>query len=122
MSQAYCFAAIGLLHLLLDTADLHAESFVDGPHPVGIAVGEVVVDRGEVGALAFERGEIQRQRGGERFAFARLHLDDRAVMHGRAAKQLHVEVPHVELAAAGLAHEREGFDKQPSSGSPLRAR
>ena len=52
-------------------------SFVERPHPVGVALGEVVVHRGEVGALAFERGEIQRQRGGERLAFAGLHLDDR---------------------------------------------
>ena len=88
-------------------------SFVERPHPVGVALGQVIVHRGEVGALAFERGQIQRQRGGERFAFARLHLDDRVVMHGRAAQELHIEVPHVELAPAGLAHQRERLDEQP---------
>ena len=57
--------------------------------------------------------QIQRQRGGERFAFARLHLGDRAVMHGDAAEHLHVEVPHVEAAAAGLAHQGERLGQDP---------
>ncbi len=34
-------------------------------------------------------------------------------MHGGPAEQLHIEVSHIELAPAGLAHERECFDKQP---------
>ena len=89
------------------------ERFVERPHPVGVALGQVVVDRGQVGALAFQRGQIQRQRGGERLAFAGLHLDDRVVMHGRAAQELHVEVPHVEPPPAGLAHQRERLDQQP---------
>ncbi len=113
MSQAYCFAPFGLRHLALNAADLHAQSFVDRPHPVGVALGEVVVHRGQVGALAFQRGEIQRQRGGERLAFAGLHLDDRVVMHGRPAQELHVEVPHVELPPARFAHQRERLDQQP---------
>ena len=113
MSQAYCLAAVDLLHLRLDAADLHAERFVEWPHPVGIALGQVVVDRGQMGALPFQRGEIQRQRGGERFAFAGLHFDDRIVMHGRAAQELHIEVPHVEPSPAGLAHQRKRFDQQP---------
>ena len=88
-------------------------SFVERPHPVGVALGEVVVHGGQVGALAFERGEIERQRRGERFAFAGLHLDDRVVMHGRAAQELHVEVPHVELPPPRLAHQGERLDQQP---------
>ena len=65
-----------------------------------------------MGALAVERVEVHRQRGGERFAFAGLHLGDRAVMDRGAAEQLHVEVPHAERAAAGLAHQGEGLDEQ----------
>ena len=113
MSQAYCLRAIGLRHLRLNAADFHAERFVERPHPVGIALGQVVVDGGQMGALAFQRGQIQRQRGGERFAFAGLHLDDRIVMHGRAAQELHIEVPHVEPPPAGFAHQRERLDEQP---------
>ena len=35
------------------------------------------------------------------------------IMDGRAAQQLHVEVPHVELAPARLAHQGERLDQQP---------
>ena len=35
-------------HVVLDRGDAHAEPFVDGPVPLGIARGEVVVDRDEV--------------------------------------------------------------------------
>ena len=64
-------------------------------------------------ALARQRRQIQRQRGGERLAFARLHLDDRAVEHGDAAEDLHVEVPHVERAPARLADQGKGLRQHP---------
>ena len=57
-------AALGLAHRGLDHAHLDAQGFVDGPHPFGVATGEVVVDRGQVAALARQRVEIHRQRGG----------------------------------------------------------
>ena len=104
--------SITLRHLRLNAADFHAENFVERAHPIGVALGEVVVDGGEVGTLALERGKVERQRGGERFAFAGLHFDDRVVMDGGAAEELHVEVPHVESTPASFAHECEGLDEQ----------
>ena len=53
--------------------------------------------------------KIQRQRGGERFAFAGLHFGDRAMVQGNAAQNLHVEVPHVQRAAAGFANQGVGL-------------
>ena len=52
------------------------------------------------------------QRGGERFAFAGLHLDDRTEMDRRPAQQLHVEVAHVESPPPGFADQRERLDEQ----------
>ena len=34
------------------------------------------------------------------------------MMHGRAAENLHVEVPHVHFAAACFPHQGKGFDEQ----------
>ena len=33
-------------------------------------------------------------------------------MHSHATQQLDVEVPHVELAPAGLTDQREGLDQE----------
>ena len=45
-----------------DDADLEAEEAVDLAHPLGVALGEVVVDGDEVHALAGERVEVGGQR------------------------------------------------------------
>ena len=94
------------------TPTRHAEEAVDLAHPLRVAAGEVVVDRDDVDALAFERVQIGGQRRDERLAFAGLHLGDLALVEHGAADQLHVEVPHVEHAAARLADDREGLRQQ----------
>ena len=48
------------LHVLQD-ADLHAERVVDRRHPLGVAAGEVVVDRDEVQARARQRVQDDRR-------------------------------------------------------------
>src|SRR5205085_94773 len=44
--------ALGERHHVLDVGGAHAELLVDGPHPAGVALGEVVVDRDQVDAVA----------------------------------------------------------------------
>jgi hypothetical protein len=66
-------------------------------------------------ALLVARGEpVQddRQRRGERFALAGLHLGDRAVVQDHAADQLDVEVALAERALAGLARECERLEEE----------
>ena len=113
---------VDLVHPRLDRADGHAQQVVDRLHPVGVAAGEVVVDRDQVDALAADRvavlvarGEpVQHDRQGrrERLALTRLHLRDRAVVQHHAADQLDVEVALPEGALAGLARERERLVQQ----------
>ena len=110
-------AAVGDLPLLvvqvvLDDADRQAEEAVDAAHPLRVAAGQVVVDGDDVDALAVERVQVGGQRRDERLAFAGLHLGDLAAVQHHAADQLHVEVPHVQHAAAGLADDGEGFGQQ----------
>ena len=110
-------AAVGDLALLivevvLNHADRHAEEAVDAAHPFRVAAREVVVHGDDVNALAGERVEVGGQRGDERLAFAGLHLGERAVVQHHAADQLHVVVPHLQHAASGFPHHREGFGKK----------
>ena len=87
------------------------ERMVELAHPLCVAFGQIVVDRHEMSAFAFEGIEINRQRRDERFAFAGLHFGDPALVQDHAADQLHVEMAHVQLAPGHLAADREGFRK-----------
>ncbi len=96
-------AGVGRLALLVvelvhDHADAEAEERVDLAHPLGVALGEVVVHRHDMHALAFEGVEIDRQGGDQRLAFAGLHLGDLALMKHHAALELDVEVTLAERA------------------------
>ena len=102
-----------MVHLRQVDADGQAEEFVDAPHPVGVALREVVVDRDDVHALAGQRIEVGRQRRDERLAFARAHFRDLAVVQRHAAHELNVEVAHRQRALAGLAHHGEGLGQAP---------
>ncbi len=103
----------------LDDPHGHAQQVVDRLHPVGVAAGEVVVDRDQVDALAAhrlavlvpgrERIERDRQRGREGLALTGLHLGDRAVVQHHAADQLDVEVALAERSLARLTGQREAL-------------
>ena len=104
--------ALLVVQIVLDDADRHAEEAVDAAHPLGVAPGEVVVDRDDVDALALEGVEVRRQRRHQRLAFSGLHLGDPAAMQHDAADELDVEMAHVEHAPAGFANDREGLGQQ----------
>ncbi len=106
-------AVVGLLALLVveavhDDADREAEEIVDLAHPLGVALGQVVVDGDDVDAAPGQRVEIDRQRRDQRLAFAGLHLGDPALVQDHAADELHVEMALAERALGGLAAGREG--------------
>ena len=93
-------------------ADLEPEEPVDLAHPLGVALGQVVVDGDQVHAAARERVEVRRERGDEGLALAGLHLRDPAEVQRGAAHDLHVEVPLPERALPGLAHRRERLGEE----------
>ena len=102
-------AALVVVEIVNDHADGQPQKFVNLAHPLGIALGQVVVHRHHVHAVAGERIQIAGQRGHQRFAFAGLHLRNLALVQHHAADQLHVEVPHLHRAPARLAHHRKGL-------------
>ena len=84
------------------------ERMIELGHPRGIAFSQVIVDGDEMGALPFQRIEIEREGGHQGFSFPGLHFGDSALVQNHAADQLHVEMPHIEPAGHLPAH-REGF-------------
>ena len=92
--------------------DRQAEKLVDAAHPLGVAFGQIVVDGDDVDAFARKRIQIGGRGGDQRLAFTGFHFGDLAFVQHHAADHLHVEMPHVEHAAAGFAHYRESFGKK----------
>src|ERR1700691_2540204 len=72
------------------------------------AIGQVVVARDDVDALAIQG-----------LALSGAHFGDFAAVQDDAADQLHVEVAHVEEAAAGFADYGESLDEQVVERRPL---
>jgi hypothetical protein len=103
--------ALLVVHAVDDDPDLEPEEIVDLPHPFGIALGEVVVDRHHVHAAPGKRIEIDRQGRHQRLAFAGLHLGDTALVQDHAADELHVEMPLPQGPFRSLATGGEGLDQ-----------
>ena len=112
-------AALVVVEVVDDDADGEAEELVDLAHPLGVALGQVVVDGDDVDAVAGEGVEIAGEGGDEGFAFAGLHLGDLALVEDHAADELHVEVAHLHGAPAGLADDGEGLGKNLVEGGAL---
>ena len=95
-----------------DAADCQTEKAVSLTHPIGVAFGEVIVDRDNVDAFAGQSIQINGQGGDERFTFAGLHLGDVALMENHAANKLDVEVALAEGPLRGFANCRKRGNKQ----------
>src|SRR5918995_462700 len=108
---------VGLLalrerHLVLDERGAHPELVEDGADPLRVALGQIVVNRHEVDALALERVQVQRLDGDERLALTGLHLGDVALVQGDAAHQLDVEESDADRALEGLPDRRKGLEEE----------
>src|SRR5439155_27022970 len=68
-----------------------AAEAVDRAHLFRVALGEVVVDGGDVDALAEQGVEVGGADGGEGLAFARRQFDQAAEVHDDAGGELDVE-------------------------------
>ena len=105
-------AALGRRHVGEDAADAQAEELVDPAHHLGVALGQVVVDRDQVHALAGQRVQIRGQGADEGLALTGLHLGDVAEVQRGAAHHLHVVVALAEDALGGLADGGERLGQQ----------
>ncbi|PSK61598.1 hypothetical protein B0E53_06501 [Micromonospora sp. MH33] len=89
-----------------------AEELVHPAHPGGVALGQVVVHRDHVHALAGERVQVDRHDRGEGLALTGLHLGDVAEVQGRAAHHLDVVGPLAEHPRGGFPAHRERLGQQ----------
>ena len=109
-------------HPLLNVADREPEHPIDRAHPLGVAPGQIVVERQDVHAAIGEGVERRRHHRRERLALARLHLDDVSIVERQRRDDLFVEWPLPEHAARCLARQREEGRPQRDERFPDRAR
>ncbi len=92
-----------------DDADRESEVVISRTHPLGIAAGEVVVDRDHVNAVAGQSIENRGDRRDERLALAGLHFGDAALVKDDRAEHLDIEGTHSQGASHGFSRGRERF-------------
>ena len=102
-----------------DHAHRQPQKFVNLAHPLGVALGQVVVHRHHVDPVPRQRIQIAGQRGHQRLAFAGFHLGDFALVQHHAADKLHVKMAHLHRAPARLAHHRKGLGENLVQRLPL---
>ena len=85
---------------------------MDAAHHLGLVLGQVVVDRDDVHALAGQRVEVRRQGGDQGLALTGLHLGDVAEVQRCGAHDLDVEVALPEHALGRLANGGERLGHQ----------
>ena len=91
-------AALGRVGLMLvDAVDAQPVEHVERAHPLRVALGQVVVHRHHVYAVACQSIQEHGQRGHEGLTFAGGHLGNLSLMEHGAAEELHVVVNHLPL-------------------------
>ena len=91
-------------HVVLEQTDGHSQVLVDAAHPLGVALGQVIIDGNDVYTLAGNSVEVAGQRGDQGLAFAGLHLGDMPLVQCHGANELHVKVTHARDALGSLTH------------------
>ena len=84
---------------------------MDASHPLGISLGEVVVDSDDVDTLPLQRIQIGRTGGYERLTFTGSHLGDTTLMKNDTTDQLYREVLHLIHTPCSLTYCSIGLRK-----------
>ncbi len=94
--------AIGLM--LVYAVHTETMEHVDGPHPLGVALGQVVVHCNHMHAIAGESIEEHGQSGRKGLTLTGEHLGNLALMQYGAAEKLNIEVNHSPLHVVTAGH------------------
>ncbi len=90
--------------MFVNTIHRESQELVEAAHPLGVTLGQVVIDGDHVDAFARKCVEIDGQCCHEGFTFTRGHLGDLAGMQHHATDELHIVMAHVpgnHVAACG---------------------
>ena len=89
--------------MLVDTVNGESVEHIERSHPLGVALGQIVVDGDHVYAVACQGIEEDGQRSYERLTLTRCHLGYLTLVEHLTTEELHVVVHHfpLQVVAAG---------------------
>ena len=99
-------------HLRQINAHTQAQKVIQAPHPLRIALGQVVVDRHHMHPATGQGIQVNSQGGGEGFALTGAHFSHFAMVQCHATAELHIKVTHLHDALRALAHHGKSFRQQ----------
>ena len=105
------FFARFIIHIMDNAADAQPQSLMHDAHPIGIALGEIIIDRHHMHGASRQGVQIAWQSGDKRFAFAGFHFRNGTIMQHHAANHLHIIMALAQCAARRFAHCGKGFFK-----------
>ena len=100
--SAATLGRIGLM--LVDAVDRRAMEHIKRPHPLRVALGEVVVHSYHMHTLARQRAKENRQCRNKCLTLAGSHFGDFALMQHDAADKLHIVVYHIPFQLVTSSH------------------
>ena len=101
--------ALFIVESVDDQADRQAQVAIDLAHPFTVALGQVIVDRDDMDAVAGQGIEVDWQRRDQRLAFTGFHLGDPALVEHDAAEDLDGVMFHLQDPFCGLADGGKGL-------------
>ena len=105
-------AALVGRHLRTDTSNGEAKESVNPSHPFRVTLGEVIVDRDDMDALASKRIEVSRQSRHQGLTFTSTHFSDVAQVQCGATHDLNVVVTLTQNALRGFANSGKSFGQE----------
>ena len=90
--------------VLVDAVDTKTVEHIERPHPFGVTLGQVVVDRHHVNTVARKSIEEDRKGGHKGLSFTRCHFGNLAFVENHATEQLNIVVNHVPLHVVASGH------------------
>ena len=95
---------VGVGPVLVDAIDTEAVEHIERSHPLGVTLGEVVVDGHHMHTVAREGVEEDGQCGDKGLTFTCRHLGDLALVQHHASEELNVVVDHIPDSVVTSCH------------------
>ena len=105
---------------MLDETHRKPQKFVHRPHPVTVALGQIIVHRDDMHTLPRQGVEVGRHGGYQCLSLSGLHLGNFPLMENYRPDNLHIKMAHSDGTVRYLPYHRKGFGENIIERGPIR--